>query len=219
MATLYEETPTLVDRIVAADLVITGRVGQLVSVQRIQAGDQPRVLGLFEVSVEHIIWGEPSSDRILVRVFGAGQDERAAWIVPIEEEQLALLLVRDVEPGLPDNVFAPYFASGFPVTAQRIRLPDEVVDDLTREVAGVEDSTIAVESLDRLVQEVSRRQETRDRELQEVEPAELREQPYRPVVEMPQPDVSGARSATPEGEPPQIAAADPPAVSKPSRSA
>lgn len=208
MATLYEETPTLVDRIVAAELVITGRVGQLVGVQRIQAGDQPRVLGLFDVSVEHIIWGESPSDRILVRVLGAGEDERAVWIVPMEEEQLAFLLVRDVEPGLPDNVFAPYFASGFPVTARRIRLPDEVVDDLTREVAGVEDTTIALEGFERLVQEISKRQDARDRELQEVEPAELREQPYRPVIEMPQPDISGAQPATPEGEPP---AAEPPA--------
>ena len=203
MATLYEETPTLVERIVAADLVLTGRVGRLVSVQRVQAGDRPRVLGLFEVSVEHVIRGEPPSDQILVRVLGEGEDERATWIVPMEE-QLAFLLVRDVEPGIPDNVFAPYFASGFPVTEGRIHLPDAVVDDRTREVAGVEDSTIRLEGLESLVREVSRRQNARDRELREVEPAELSDQPYRPIAEMPEPDVCGAQPSAPDGEPPQV---------------
>jgi hypothetical protein len=210
MATLYEEIPTLVERIVAADLVITGRFGRLVGIQRVEAGDRPRVTGLFEVSVEHAIRGEPPSDAILVRVLGEGEDERAAWIIDVKAaELLVFLLVRDVEPGLPNNVFAPYFSSAFPVADGTVRLPEEVVDERSREIAGFEDSTTSLDRLERLIQEVWRAREERDRALAEVEPAELKEQRYPEVAEMPQPELGGALPATPEGERPHVVGAEP----------
>lgn len=212
MATLYEETPTLTDRIVAADLIVAGRFGRLVDTQALQMGDGPRVLGLFEVDVEQVIQGEIPSRPLLVRVLGEGEEERAAWVVPVKKEDVVvLLLVRDVESGLPENVFAPYFASAFPLTqAGRVQLPEEIVDDLTREVTRVEDSAIPLEGLARVIEEARRRREQPEQELQSVEPAELRREPYPEVTEMPQPDVGGARPAAPEGEPPEFPEGKPP---------
>lgn len=216
MATLYEETPTLTDRIVAADLIVAGRFGRLVDTQALQMGDGPRVLGLFEVDVEQVIQGEIPSRPLLVRVLGEGEEERAAWVVPVKKEDVVvLLLVRDVEPGLPENVFAPYFASAFPLTEEgRVQLPEEIVDDLTREVTRVEDSAIPLEGLARVIEEARRRREQPEQELQSVEPAELRREPYPEVTEMPQPDVGGARQAAPEGEPPEFPEGEPPTTAE-----
>ena len=216
MATLYEEIPSLTDRIVAADLIVAGRVGRLIGTQALQIGDRPRVLGLFEVDVEQVLQGEVPSRPVLVRVLGEGEEERVSWIVPVKEEGLfVLLLVRDVEPGLPDNVFAPYFASAFPLSGEgRVQLPEEIVDDLTREITRVEDSTIPLEGLSLLIEEVRRRREQPDQELQSIEPAELRKEPYHEVTEMPQPDVGGARPAAPEGEPPEVPEGEPPATAE-----
>ena len=216
MATLYEETPTLTDRIVAAELIITGRFGRLLGTQAVQIGDRPRVLGLFEVDVEQVLQGEVPSRPVLVRVLGEGEEERAAWIVPLEEGGLlVLLLVRDVEPGLPENVFAPYFASVFRLIEEgRVQLPEEIVDELTRDVTSVEDSTIPLEELARLIEEVRGRRERPDQELQKVEPAELRKEPYPEVTETPEPDVGGARPAAPEGEPPEVLDDEPPTAAE-----
>jgi hypothetical protein len=213
MATLYEEIPTLADRTVAADLIITGRFRRLLGTQALQIGDRPRVLGLFEVDVEQVVEGEVPARPLLVRVLGEGDEGRVAWIVSVEDERLlVLMLVRDIEPGLPNNVFAPYFASAFPLSEEgNVQLPEETIDDFTREVTRVEDSTIPLEGLGRLVEEVRRRREQPDHELQRVEPLELRREPYPQITEVPQPDVGGGRAAAPEGKPPDFPEGEPPA--------
>ena len=117
MSTTYDATPSLLDRVVGADLILLGTAHGPVRVDRLDALDaleeeeeRPRVYGWFEVRPERVLDGEPGSEPILLRVIGEGTDADATWLVPVPSDRpMVALLNRDVGPGLPDNTFAPCF--------------------------------------------------------------------------------------------------------------
>jgi hypothetical protein len=106
--------------------------------------------------------------------------------VPLEEGQRTLLLLaRDVAPDLPEDVFAPYFESSFPVENEGVHVPEDALDELTIDVAGAERGVVPLDGFRRLVEFVGAQREERLRELEAIVPAELRDQPYPEVLETP----------------------------------
>jgi len=219
LATDYDEVPTLVERIIGADLVLVGRVGRLVDVRPDKTEGQRRVVGIFELEVEKVLKGDEPTGRVLLRLLGEGQDERAAWIVSVEEgKRMLFLLASDVGPELPERLFAPVFASGFEIEDDaRIRIPPTAVDDLTREVARFDGSHVPLNGLQRLVEVVRRQHDERKREVEQFLPREATKRPYPEVGEVP-PDVNEVAPQrldllTPEAQPVEIGKA-PEAIEK-----
>jgi hypothetical protein len=186
MPTLFDRIPTLVERILGADLIAIGTVVGLREVRPAEGFEIPRVSGLFEVQLDDVLRGERPEDRVLVRVLGDGEDERAAWSVPLEEgRRLLLLLARDVAPELPEGVFAPYFESSFPVEDDSVRVPEETLDERAKEITGAKRDTVPLDGFRRLADVVGAEREKRLRELDELVPADLRERPYPDTEEQP----------------------------------
>lgn len=197
MTTRLDRMPPLSERIVGADLIATGTVVGLRDIRPAEGLEPPRVSGLFEVDLDEVLRGDRAHGTALVRVLGEGRDERAVWVVPLQEGQrILLLLARDTAPDLPKDVFAPYFESSFPVEDGRVRVPEDALDELTMEVAGAERGVVPLDGLRRLVEVVGARREEWLRELQALLPAELRDQPYPEVEE--RPDVREGRPLPPE---------------------
>jgi hypothetical protein len=186
MATDYRLIPSLIERIAASHLVVIVAGARLIDLQRERVEGLQRVLGVFEVDVEEVLDGERPADRLLVRVLGEGQDEQARWLVPLTEgHRWVLLLVRDAGPGLPGGLYAPVFASGFRIDDGSIELPEDALDERTRELADVRDGRATIDGLRRLL-EVVRGEQTQARQrLEEFLPPEALRRPYPDTEELP----------------------------------
>jgi hypothetical protein len=189
MATDYDLIPSIIERITASHLVVIVTGARLTDLQRDRVEGPPRIVGVFEVDVEEVLDGERPADRLLVRVLGEGQNEQARWLVPLTEgHRWVLLLARDVGPGLPDGLYAPVFASGFRIDNGSIELPEQAVDERTRELADVRDGRATLDGLRRLLEVVrAERAEARQR-LEQFLPPEALRRPYPDTEEIP-PDV------------------------------
>ena len=56
----------------------------------------------------------------------------------LEGERYLLMLARDAAPPDPANWYVPYFSAVYPLTADgRVRLPTEILDERTQEIAGI----------------------------------------------------------------------------------
>jgi hypothetical protein len=187
MATDFLKTPQLTERIAAADVIAVASTGRLVGVERDPTEGVGRVFGLFELLVENVISGDLPQGTVLLRVLGDGEDERARWLVPVQEgRRLVLLMARDVGPELPENTFAPVHASGFELEDDgRVRIPEDAVDDLTRRVAELEGSHVTVDGLRRLVEVVRQDREAAAREMAELLPEDALTRLYPEVEERP----------------------------------
>jgi hypothetical protein len=186
MATDYDLIPSLIERMTASHLVVVVAGARLIDLQRDRVEGPPRVLGVFEVDVEEVLDGQPPADRPLVRVLGEGQDEQARWLVPLTEGgRWVLLLARDVGPGLPEGLYAPVFASGFRVADGSVELPEEAVDERTRELADVRDGRATLDGLRRLLEIVRRERAEADQQLEEFLPPEALRRPYPDTEELP----------------------------------
>jgi hypothetical protein len=186
MATDYELIPSLIERIAASQLVVVVAGARLIDLQRDRIEGPPRVLGVFEVDVEEVLDGERPTDRLLVRVLGEGQDEQARWLVPLTDgHRQVLVLARDVAPGLPGGLYAPVFASGFRIDGDSIELPEDVVDERTRELADVRDRRATLDGLRRLLEVVRREQAQARQRLEEFLPPEALRRPYPDTEELP----------------------------------
>jgi hypothetical protein len=186
MATDYRLIPSLIERIAASHLVVIVAGARLIDLQRDRVEGLQRVLGVFEVDVEEVLDRERPADRLLVRVLGEGQDEQARWLVPLTEgHRWVLLLVRDAGPGLPGGLYAPVFASGFRIDDGSIELPEDALDERTRELADVRDGRATIDGLRRLL-EVVRGEQTQARQrLEEFLPPEALRRPYPDTEELP----------------------------------
>ncbi len=216
MATDYYETPSFLDRIIGADLVVTGRPGRLLQVEPPRGGDDSRVYGVFEVAVDSVLMGDPSSEVLRLRVLGEGQDEQATWIVPLGEDRSFLfLLARDVEPEAAEDLYAPVFSGVYPLTDEdHVNVPEEALDDQTREKARFEGNRVSLDGVRQLIESVLRERENQQRQLEEIGVSELLDRPYPPIGEMlqqgrPYPPIEGmpeqARPYLPTQEMPQQA--------------
>jgi hypothetical protein len=186
MATDYDLIPTLIERIAASQLVVIVAGARLIDVQRDRVEAPPRILGVFEVDVEDVLDGERPADRLLVRVLGEGHDERARWLVPLtDSHRLVLLLTRDVGPDLPEGLYAPVFASGFRIDNDSIELPEEAVDERTRELAEVRDGRATLGGLRRLLEVVRRERAEAHQQLEQFLPPEALSRPYPDTEEIP----------------------------------
>jgi hypothetical protein len=187
MSTEYGPTLTLTERIEGAELILVGIPGMLTEIIPDATEGQRRVFGIFQFAVERTMKGELSEDRLLVRVLGEGEDERARWLLPIEEgRSLVCLLTPDVGPDLPHNVYAPVAASGFLLEGEGVLVPEDAFDDLTRQITGAEAPPIPLDGFVRLVDTVVQRRAQQLGELRGSLPEDILDRPYPPVEEMPQ---------------------------------
>jgi hypothetical protein len=186
MATDYEVIPNLIERITASQLVVIVTGGRLVDLQRDPIQEPPRVLGVFEVDVEDVLDGERPTDRLLIRVLGEGQDEQARWLVPLSDgHRWVLLLTPDTGPGLPEGLYAPVFSSGFRIDNGNVELPEEALDERTRELADVRERRATLDGLRRLL-EVVRAERTQARQrLEQFLPPEALRRPHPDTEEIP----------------------------------
>jgi hypothetical protein len=198
MATDYYGTPSLLERITGADLVVTGRPRRLLYVEQPKLGDDSRVHGIFEIAVDSVLMGDVEPDVLRLRVLGEGRDEQATWTVPLDENGFFLfMLTRDVEPQAPENLYAPVFSGVYPIIDEdHVNVPEETLDDRVREEAGFEGNRVSLGGVRRLIENVLRGREDRQRQLEEIGLAELRDRPYPPIEEMPQQIDIGGRPAT-----------------------
>jgi hypothetical protein len=203
MATDYYGTPSLLERIVGADLVVVGRPGRMPQVEPPPGRNGSRVYGIFEVAVDSVLMGDPPSEVLNMRVLGEGRDERATWTVPLGGDgSFLFLLAHDIEPEVPENLYAPVFSGVYPLTDEdHVNVPEEALDDRTKEEGGFEENRVSLDSVRRLIESVLREREDRRRQLEEMGLAELLDRPYPPIGEMPQQD----RPYPPTQESPQQA--------------
>ena len=168
MSSDYREIPKLADRIATADVIVIGSAGRLVRVEPDPTEGVRRVFGLFELLVDEVLVGDLPETEPRLRVLGEGQDDRAQWLVPVEDARLVFLLAREAGAGIAENTFAPVNASGFPLEDDgRVRIPTDAVDELTERLAGYDRSYLRIDGLRRLVEfitneriEAARSQET-----------------------------------------------------------
>jgi hypothetical protein len=188
VSTTYEATPSLLDRIVGADLVVLGVVRGPVRVVPIDGDERRRVHGWFEVHPERILDGEPSSSKgLLVRVIGEGSAERPDWPLPVPSDRPVLaVLTRDVAPGLPDAMYAPCFAGIYEVNADGVvAVPGAAVDDGTRVRTGSTGERLTLDHVERLVDSVRESRVDHLRRLEQEEPGEVRDRPRPELLEQP----------------------------------
>ena len=202
MSTVYTGTPTFEERVVASTLVILGRVERVVDVTTDYASEPPQVRTTFRVHIESVLKGRVEGRDIRVQVAGGKADEaETPWSVRLKEGESALLMLTPNYAHHAPDVFVPYVRSSYPVTREDdVELSEEVAKQLADQGIRVEHRTAKLAHLRRLVEEVIRRQEKQEARLAEQEPTELREMPYGKVMEMPQPEAGGARSAAPENQ-------------------
>jgi hypothetical protein len=84
----------------------------------------------------------------------------------------------------------------------QIRLPIEILDERTQEIAGVRGPEMPIEALRKVVDVLLREREEQRRGIQELVPVELLAQPYPPIGEMPEESPGAGRNAAPGGTPP-----------------
>jgi hypothetical protein len=212
MATVYDQIPSLAERIVGAHLIVIARFAGLREVRPAEGFDRPRVFGLFEVEVDEVLYGEPQ-DPLLVRVLSDPEDpdpdptgEATRWVVPVDPDaRVLLVLARDVAPDLPDGVYAPYFASAFAVEEDWVAVPADALDEQIRRMTEVDDrGRVSIAGLRRLIETVTAELDDRRRALELLFPPALREHPYPPSLERP----DAEQPARPPQQPPLVAAVD-----------
>ena len=186
MSTTYDATPSLADRVIGADLILVGAVRGPIRVVPLDDGEPPRVHGWFEVSAERVLAGEKPSSAILLRVIGDGID-KPAWRVPVPSDAPVLaMLTRDVGPDLPENMYAPCFGGVYELSADgRARVPEDALDQLTRDLAGADGGELTIDQFHRLAAGIGRRRAEGERRLAEEEPAEVRDRPRPEMQEYP----------------------------------
>jgi hypothetical protein len=200
MTTTYTGIPTFEERVVAATLVIIGRVEKVMDVTTDYRQEQPQVRTTFRVAVESILKGSLDSDNIEVKVAGGKTEaEETPWSVSLKEgDQVLLMLAPNYADHTPD-VFVPYFGSSFPVTGEgNVELSEDVIKGLDKERAPVRRGRAKLSDLRVLVEEVVQRQAKEVDLLAGQEPEEFRRMPQRETLEMPQADLGGPSSSAPE---------------------
>ena len=200
MTTTYTEIPTFEERVVASTLVILGRVEKVLDVTTDYAMERPQVRTTFQVTIESVLKGKIDDQAIRVQIAGGKTDKaETPWSVRLKEGEPALLLLSPNYAHRAPDVFVPYFASAYPVTPEGdVELSEEVAEQLANLDIPVKHRRARLADVRRLVEVAVGRQEEQDALLAELEPADLRKMPYREILEMPQPDLGGARSAAPE---------------------
>jgi hypothetical protein len=186
MSTTYDATPSILDRVAGADLIVLGVAHGPVRIEPIEGSERPRVHGWFELRPERVLSGAPPSPTVMVRVVGEGTGEKnVTWIVPLPARTpVVALLTRDVGDGVPDGMFAPCFAGIYPLSDDgRIHVPDEALDQATRDLAG--DDGLTVEHLGRVIDGVNDRRAERLRRLEDEEPSDVRSRPRQELHEYP----------------------------------
>jgi hypothetical protein len=200
MSTTYDETPSILERVIGSDLILVGITRGPVRVDPLETSETRRVHGWFEVSPQEILAGAPTPT-VLLRVLGEGRDEHAAWVAPVpSENQMLLMLTRDIGPDLPDNLFAPCFNSIFELAADgTVQVPPDTVDEATREAIGSAGERLTIDGLRRVIETVQQRRDAVGRRLEEAEPPEVRHEPRPELLEYPQSALDRAEAAQSPG--------------------
>jgi hypothetical protein len=201
MATEYYETPSLTERIMAANVIITGTVGRLVAVETLL--DNPlQILGRFELRVESAWKGQPESI-LELRVLGKRDDDRITWITDLQENQRYLfILARDTAPPDPEVWYVPYFAAAYRIDSDgQVQLPTEIFDERTREIVDNEHGA-SLEILQKVIDTLLREQAEKRLLAQELVPAGELAEPYSTILEMPDEFSGAGRNAVLDSVPP-----------------
>jgi hypothetical protein len=189
MSTTYDATPSVLDRVVGADLIVVGVVRGPVRTSPVEDAERPRVHGWFEMRPERVLAGEPPEAPILVRVLGDGSVEDPSWTVRLPDDgRVVAMLARDVGPELPDNLFAPCFAGLFAIAGDgTVRVPEEALDDASRRLADADGASLTIDQIHRLADRVAQRRAENERRLEAEEPAEVRAEARPDLTEQPEP--------------------------------
>lgn len=195
MSTDYYGTPSFAERVIAADVILTGTVGRLIAVEALP-GDPLHVSGKFEIRVESVWKGQPDT-ALELHVLGKRDGDRFVWIADLlEGERYLLMLARDSAPPDPAIWYVPYFSAAYPLAPNgQVRLPIEILDERTQEIAGVRGPEMHIEALRKVVDVLLREREEEQRRIQELVPAELLAQPYPPIEEMPEESPGAGRNS------------------------
>ena len=99
---------------------------------------------------------------------------------------MLFLLVPDVGPGLPERLFAPYFASAFELDGRNtFSLPREALDSESRKLLRATGRRFSLTAFRRLVDHAVSAQERDRTEVEELLPPGMARRPYAPVTESP----------------------------------
>jgi hypothetical protein len=205
MTTTYTGIPTLEERVVAATLVILGRVEKVLDVTTDYRQQEPQVRTTFRVAVDSILKGKTDAEAVEVKVAGGKTEAvETPWSVALKEgDQVLLMLSPNYADHTPD-VYVPYFGSSYPVTGEgEVELSEDVSKELDQKRVPLQRGRAKLADLRRLVDDVVQRQAKEDDLLAGQEPEEYRKLPYREIQEMPNASPGGPLASAPErGEEP-----------------
>jgi hypothetical protein len=176
MSTSYDAIPSIHERVIGSDVIAIATLRGPVRVVPIDDTERPRVHGWFEVAIQETLSGSPSSKTVVMRVIGEGTENAVTWPVPApSDERLLCFLTRDIGPDLPDNLFAPCHNGVYILSADGVaRVPEDTLDDATREAAVAGREGLPLEGLRRLIETVGERRAAAIRGVEDNEPAEIR---------------------------------------------
>jgi hypothetical protein len=185
MSTTYDDTPSILERVIGSDLILLATVRGPVRVSQIAGAENARVHGWFEVAIRDTLSGHPPSDTVTVRVIGEGTENEVTWPVPVPTDEPALcFLTRDVGPDLPTDLCAACHNGVYTVAADGVaEVPDTAMDEATRKLAGSGRGGLPLEGLRRLIETVARRRDAELRAVEENEPADIRSVPRPELAE------------------------------------
>src|SRR5437762_1015541 len=104
------------ERIRAADLIVTGAFGSLLDERAVTWAGPERIAGIFQLRVQDVLLGSPPKQSPRIRVLGDRRRERGRWLVATDSDlRQGFLLVHDVEPDVPEDLYAPCWSGVYPI--------------------------------------------------------------------------------------------------------
>lgn len=198
--TLYTEIPTLRDRVVAATLVVLGRVEKLVDSTIDYQSEKPVVRSTFSIFVESVLRGKIDTNSINIQIAGGTIEKiQTPWSVILKEGERVLLFLCPNYALQKPEVFVPYFGSAYIVTDDdNIELSEDVARDFKYEKFNDKIVKIKLAEVYQAVNDVTEQYEKQKSILIENEPRDQLNKSYPPISEMPQAESGGARPSAPE---------------------
>jgi hypothetical protein len=207
MSTSYNDRPKFEDRIAGAELIVIGKIKEIINSIVDHSAESPQVQTIFSVEIDKFLKGQIEQNTINLRVVGGKMDDiETKWSIPIKKgKEMLLMLSQDYQPeGLKDQ-YVPYFCSCYESTGKdEVKLDKESVQELSGKKINIEKSKSSLKDLSSLIRDVAKKREKNRKRLADIEPKELLNEPYGEVKEVPQPtSTGGGYSSSPQKAPDQ----------------
>lgn len=192
---------SLFERLVAAPVVLTGRVQGLTDQWADPSEGRAWVFGLLDVEVHQALRGEVP-DRISVRVAGTRGEKEVEWNAPIGAGDTVLLLLAEDEEGNPPR-YGLQYGSAFRLHEDILEVPD----DLALGEYAEEPGRLPLKTVERMLGDIYRDAAERRKSFEEVEGPGWDEREYPEVEEVGDPleeeqpaPAPGPREGAPAGD-------------------